>query len=409
MSKRVCGYAKSNRSACKKCKGKLDKGVLRVGVVTMKDEVEMTSWYHPGCAPKPKNPLEPGDYEGYADLEDADKEAIDEVCAGGAPKAKKPRLAGDTIPTDDPNSSESGFAEAWALYANMPIPTLKEFLDANVQAKTGTKAELVAACVDGHLHGALPVCPMCEKGRLKRAEDDASSFGCKGYFDDTVKVWMQCGYKTTADLLQSQRHPWREPAQGKRADGAAEAEAEGEAKGGAKGAGKAAIDPAEFEGLDRRAMAARLVELARAEELSLAQDESSALIAAGTALGASMDDDGNPVPAKAFEELRAKFPRKVQKELKCRHEKNATICTLLKEYADLVTELEDNKYAASSTRKSVSALMNLDYEITEGKKLIAKATKVEGIGKSTAEKIDEILATGTFAKLEELRSKATQR
>lgn len=53
--------------------------------------------------------------------------------------------------------------------------------------------------------------------------------------------------------------------------------------------------------------------------------------------------------------------------------------------------------------------MNLEYEIKEGKTLIAKATKVDGVGKGTADKIDEILATGTFAKLEELRAKEAQR
>lgn len=53
-SKRVAEYAKSNRSACKKCKQKLDKGELRIGVVFTKGDAEMTSWYHPACMPQPK-------------------------------------------------------------------------------------------------------------------------------------------------------------------------------------------------------------------------------------------------------------------------------------------------------------------------------------------------------------------
>ena len=50
--------------------------------------------------------------------------------------------------------------------------------------------------------------------------------------------------------------------------------------------------------------------------------------------------------------------------------------------------------------------MSLPYEITSGKALTATKTKVESVGASTAAKIDEILATGTFQKLEDMRIKA---
>jgi DNA polymerase/3'-5' exonuclease PolX len=52
--------------------------------------------------------------------------------------------------------------------------------------------------------------------------------------------------------------------------------------------------------------------------------------------------------------------------------------------------------------------MSLTYEVTSGKALAAAKTKVEGVGASTAAKIDEILATGMFAKLEDMRAKATR-
>lgn len=56
--------------------------------------------------------------------------------------------------------------------------------------------------------------------------------------------------------------------------------------------------------------------------------------------------------------------------------------------------------------QAAASVMSLSYEVTSGKELTAAKTKVEGVGKSTAAKIDEILASGTFQKLEDLRIKA---
>ena len=52
-------------------------------------------------------------------------------------------------------------------YYRWTIPELKELLDANDQLKGGTKAVLVARCVDGKLYGGLPRCPQCGGGKLK--------------------------------------------------------------------------------------------------------------------------------------------------------------------------------------------------------------------------------------------------
>lgn len=149
------------------------------------------------------------------------------MCGGSLKSAaKKPRLSADDPPSSDPNCGEPGFAEAWTKYASMPIPALKEFLDVNRQVKTGAreaaarscalrmravvargalsgrgpvggrracagpKPELVSLCVDGDLHGALPDCPMCEKGRLRRCEKEAGSFECRGHYSETLSAWV---------------------------------------------------------------------------------------------------------------------------------------------------------------------------------------------------------------------------
>ena len=44
--------------------------------------------------------------------------------------------------------------------------------------------------------------------------------------------------------------------------------------------------------------------------------------------------------------------------------------------------------------QAVSAIRNLPYEITDGKALTRKATKVAGVGKKLAELIDRFLQTG---------------
>ena len=45
----------------------------------------------------------------------------------------------------------------------MTIQILKDVLRNNRQLVGGNKTELVARCVDGERHGALPPCPTCAK------------------------------------------------------------------------------------------------------------------------------------------------------------------------------------------------------------------------------------------------------
>jgi poly [ADP-ribose] polymerase len=88
----------------------------------------------------------------------------------------------------------------------------------------------------------------------------------------------------------------------------------------------------------------------------------------------------------------------------CNHEANAEIVALLLELSTLYFK-EHNTNAGISYKKVAAAVAALDFEITEenAKGLGKGKTKVDGIGKGSAEKIHEYLTTGKIAKLEEKR------
>ncbi|KAJ1635038.1 poly polymerase and DNA-ligase Zn-finger region-domain-containing protein, partial [Pavlovales sp. CCMP2436] len=152
---RICEYAKSGKAQCKTCKEKVGKDELRVGVVSYKEEVQMTAWYHPACTPKKKGGLQPhallashmpltdapaeepaSDVYGYDELQQKDQVVIDKLCAGELHAPKKAKLSKDDPPTDDPNSAEAGFSAAFEKYVGLNIDGLKSWLDVNLQPKT---------------------------------------------------------------------------------------------------------------------------------------------------------------------------------------------------------------------------------------------------------------------------------
>lgn len=79
----------------------------------------------------------------------------------------------------------------------------------------------------------------------------------------------------------------------------------------------------------------------------------------------------------------------------------------LKELSDLYFKA-GNSNAGITYKKAVTALSEYPDEITEdnAKGLGKGKTKVENIGKGTADKVYEFVTTGTIAKLEEKRADA---
>ena len=89
----------------------------------------------------------------------------------------------------------------------------------------------------------------------------------------------------------------------------------------------------------------------------------------------------------------------------CAEAANAPLVVAFQELSKLYFA-DGNRNAGASYNKVVAAIQNINFVITVDNALkLGKAgkSKVDGIGKSSAEKIKEFLETGTMAKLEEKR------
>ena len=81
--------------------------------------------------------------------------------------------------------------------------------------------------------------------------------------------------------------------------------------------------------------------------------------------------------------------------------RNAAIVNVLRKLSDL----EKDDFKSEAYWKAAEAVDNIPYTIVDGESLAKGETKVAGIGKSIAKKIDEFLETGMISRLEELKKK----
>jgi DNA polymerase/3'-5' exonuclease PolX len=79
--------------------------------------------------------------------------------------------------------------------------------------------------------------------------------------------------------------------------------------------------------------------------------------------------------------------------------RNAAIVNVLRKLSDL----EKDDFKSKAYWKAAEAVDNIPYTIVDGESLAKGETKVDGIGKSIAKKIDEFLETGIISRLEELK------
>jgi DNA polymerase/3'-5' exonuclease PolX len=79
--------------------------------------------------------------------------------------------------------------------------------------------------------------------------------------------------------------------------------------------------------------------------------------------------------------------------------RNAAIVNALRKLSDL----EKDDFKSKAYWKAAEAVDNIPYTIVDGASLAKGETKVAGIGKSIAKKIDEFLETGIISRLEELK------
>ena len=81
--------------------------------------------------------------------------------------------------------------------------------------------------------------------------------------------------------------------------------------------------------------------------------------------------------------------------------RNAAIVNALRKLSDL----EKDDFKSKAYWKAAEAVDNIPYTIVDGESLAKGETKVAGIGKSIAKKIDEFLETGIISRLEDLKKK----
>ncbi|XP_038617296.1 poly [ADP-ribose] polymerase 1 [Tachyglossus aculeatus] len=209
-------YAKSNRSTCKGCDQKIEKGQVRLSkkmVDPVKPQLGMIDrWYHPDCFVSRRVELgflpqyNASQLKGFGILKPEDKETLkkqlpavknegkrkgDEVDGGGVVAKKKPKKE-----KDKETKQEKLLKEQTELIWNIKdelkkacsTNDLKELLIANKQAVPSGETAILDRVADGMAFGALLPCEEC-KGQLVFKSD---AYYCSG----DITAWTKCVAKT---------------------------------------------------------------------------------------------------------------------------------------------------------------------------------------------------------------------
>uniref|UniRef100_A0A7S3L535 PARP-type domain-containing protein n=1 Tax=Amphora coffeiformis TaxID=265554 RepID=A0A7S3L535_9STRA len=454
-------HAKSARSTCKKCKTKIESGELRIKQSAEgKEGFEVSTYVHVECFSLPRKFASGAGKISEEDfvkdvLEDPSGEILpamaDEIAAKITAKApssaKKAAKAGGDEDSDDPmtaikelskkreaegntgeepsNKKAKGNmtlkVDAYEFYKGMTNDLLKDVLRWNHQTMTGNKNMLLYKCIDGHVYGRLARCPMCN-GVLKMHED-LTKIVCNGKFDEDTKIRYPCNNSHPPEEAPRWL-PWysEEPSDEQKAEMEQMIEeAAGETKAGShdddietlkkaasglewKLTGKAGIKKAVGDLLE--------VLQAHANALDLPEDPKEARSKLGSLIQMHRDKSVEEIIPLIVEELGFKGDKDAKAAKKeaaveniCKNPKNVHIVSVIQELSELYYK-EGNRNAGLSYSKAVMGLKDVDYEITsENAMSMCKGkTKVDGVGKGTAEKVTEFLKTGKIEKLEEKRA-----
>ena len=323
---------------------------------------------------------------------------------GGAPKEKKQKQEANLDYGVDITQYDQS-PELTEKYSAMSVTELNQWLKANRVVKgPANKANLVARCVDGELFGAIPHCPRCVTGKLKVAYASPDAHGgqgdwtCRGSFDESIGIRTKCYF--TARPGEVTRLPWRDlhdPAP------------EPEKPGAPKGESIADVEfPPGFESFEGKAAAVAIKDIATGLGFQLPAENVNAEI--GAQLLATKNGD-NWDGAATLRALREMYPPLTAEEAAggppAKHPDNSALASCLDHLVRLETKhKEADAFKLRAYKSAAMEIRDLDYAITSGK-ACAKAgpTKVKGVGKGLAEKIDEFLTTGTMARITELESR----
>lgn len=316
--------------------------------------------------------------------------------------------------------------EAYGLYGNATGIHLKDVLSWNKQYKTGTKDFVLIKCIDGFVYGRLARCSLCG-GQLKLLEN-GTTVKCNGRFDEDLHVRLDCAF--TCKAAEAPRfQPWYdrpptdeevaemerliEAAKGEDGGGGGEAESE-DVKKLVKAASKklSTWNLTSKEGINAATMG--LIGIFRShagKTVDIPADDSAARKAVGPTLVAHKNLSAAemvPVVIKAFGFVEDKADKAAKKQAaissSIKHQGNAALVAAFNEMGQLYVK-QGEAFKGNSFNKVANALAHLDFEVTEENAmgLSKKPNKVEGIGKSSAEKMLEFVTSGKIEKLEEMR------
>uniref|UniRef100_A0A7S4HQV9 PARP-type domain-containing protein n=1 Tax=Odontella aurita TaxID=265563 RepID=A0A7S4HQV9_9STRA len=276
--------AKSGRSSCKKCKVKIGKGEIRLGVNAPAGDYNMQSWYHTKCFTLPRKLVKQGidaatfvadmlvdetegnvlgdtTYDIVADIEyklPKKKKGEEEGAVSGASKSMKrikedlAKIKAEAVDEEEDedegpkrkkvkkekgklSENDRARAEVFSMYQGCKNDELKDCLRWNKQMVGGNKDALMTRIIDGHLNGRLGRCPTCKQGRVKLTEDDGGETAyCNGYFDEENGVRVGCFFKCKIDKAP-RLHPWYSKEPTEEETEAMEAQDEAAKSGGAVG------------------------------------------------------------------------------------------------------------------------------------------------------------------------------
>jgi len=155
-----------------------------------------------------------------------------------------------------------------------------------------------------------------------------------------------------------------------------------------------------------------LMQLLRKHAVDIPADDGQAKQRIGPILAANRDQSPVQVVQAVVKEFGLATEKKAKAEKKqevvssmIQNPANAAMLTAFQELADLYYK-EGNRNAGASYSNVVKAIQSMKFAVTEDNamSLCKGKTKVEGIGKASAEKMLEFCQTGTIQKLEEKRA-----
>lgn len=308
-------------------------------------------------------------------------------------------------------------AKLYGLYSGKKNEELKDILRWNKQLGiSGSKDQLLERCIDGHKNGRLARCKICVEGKLKISEKDGDEVLCNGYFDEDSGQRFSCFF--TCKRLDAPRVlPWFTDKPSEAEEEKMEAEMNQNSSTADLCAAKTLAtkikesdwDLFSREGI-KKAVSGWIV-ISRGVGVKLPLDKARAKMEVGKIVLQHRDkaiDDICNIIVENFGMEKAAVDTKVKNKAMasaCRIPENGPVFDAMVELGKLYFK-EKNANAGATYNKVGNAIKDLNYCITadNAKGLGKGKTKVDGIGKGSAEKIFEFVTTGSIAKLEEKRA-----